>query len=913
MGDLMLETSFHREARPNATRAALHRSLSLTSTRWLAIAAIFAASLLWSTAATAQSPDTATLALNTNWQIQSSARIIGGGGSAISQAGFPSPEWYPATVPTTIVAALVDDKIYSDPYYAMALRSLPGVKYKIGDNFSDDEMPKDSPFRVSWWYRTQFTEPADWQGKSVWLNFRGINYRANIWVNGKQIAKSDDVAGAFRRYEFEIGALLQPGQANALAVEVFPPTPHDLAITFVDWNPLPPDKDMGIWGDVFLVASGPVAVRNPQVETKLDIPSFAVAHLTVRAEARNASARPVQGVLRGKIGDASFEQPVSLGPNENKEITFTPEQFPQLNFDHPKVWWPYGMGTQDMYDLRLEFDIGQEESDHASISFGIDQITSRLTDKKHLQFTVNGKDILVRGGGWTPDMMLREDPQRWEEDFRYVRGMNLNTVRLEGKLMSDQFFDLADRYGVLVMAGWCCCDHWEKWARWSPADRKVATASLHDQAARLRNHPSLLVWLNGSDNPPPAEIEKSYLAVLKSVHWPKPVISSASEKRTSVTGPSGVKMTGPYDYVPPDYWLEDHEHGGAFGFNTETSPGPAIPPIDSLKQMIPEKDLWPMNEYWDFHAGGGQFKNVDLYNETLFKRYGPAKNMADYEWKSQAAAYEGERAMFEAFGRNRGSATGVIQWMLNNAWPSIIWHLYDYYMRPGGGYFGTKKACEPLHVQYSYDDRSVVVVNDELTSFTGLKVTAKVYDVNATEKYTNSQAIDSPASSATVAFKVPDVKGISTTYFLNLTLEDSSSATVSSNFYWLSIKPDEMEWDGYNWYSTPQKAFADLHDLARLTPVSLKYSTDSTHNQSEGTTSVHVTNPTEHLAFMIHLRLTRGLGGSEVLPILWDDNYFELLPGESRDIKAVYRLHDLGDASPELEVSGWNVSGASPD
>ena len=909
----MFETSFRCEVRPNATRAALHRSQSLTSTRWLRIAATLAASLMWATAATAQSPDAASLALKTNWQIQSSARILGGGGNAISQPGFYSPDWYPATVPTTIVAALVDDKIYSDPYYAIALRSLPGVKYKIGDNFSDDEMPKDSPFRVSWWYRTQFTEPADWQGKSVWLNFRGINYRANIWVNGKQIAKSDDVAGAFRRYEFEVGALLRPGQANAVAVEVFPPTPHDLAITFVDWNPLPPDKDMGIWGDVFLVESGPVAVRNPQVETKLDIPNLAVAHLTVRAEARNSSSRAVEGVLRGKIGDADFEQPVSLGPSESKEITFTPEQFPQLNFEHPKVWWPYGMGAQDMYDLRLEFDIGQEESDHASLSFGIDQITSRLTGKNHLQFTVNGKDILIRGGGWTPDMMLREDPQRWEDDIRYVRGMNLNTVRLEGKLMSDQFFDLADRYGVLVMAGWCCCDHWEKWARWSPADRKVAAASLHDQAARLRNHPSLLAWLNGSDNPPPAEIEKSYLAVLKSVHWPKPVISSASEKRTSVTGPSGVKMTGPYDYVPPNYWLEDHEHGGAFGFNTETSPGPAIPPIDSLKQIIPEKDLWPINEYWDFHAGGGQFKNVDLYNETLFKRYGPAKNLADYEWKSQAAAYEGERAMFEAFGRNRGTATGVIQWMLNNAWPSIIWHLYDYYLRPGGGYFGTKKACEPLHVQYSYDDRSVVVVNDELTSFTGLKVTAKVYDVNATEKYTNSQAVDSPASSATVAFKVPDVKGLSMTYFLNLSLEDSSGAKVSSNFYWLSIKPDELEWDGYNWYSTPQKAFADLHDLARLTPVSLKYSTDSTHDQNEGTTSVHVTNPTDHLAFMIHLRLTRGMGGSEVLPILWDDNYFELLPGESRDIKAVYRLHDLGDASPELEVSGWNVSGASPD
>jgi exo-1,4-beta-D-glucosaminidase len=915
LGDFMSETSLRSGARPNATRAAYLRSRLLTFSSCVGALALGFAILAGPSSTHAQSGDSSTsiLALHANWQIQSSAKILGGGGSAISQPGFPSPEWYPATVPTTVVAALVDDKIYNDPYYGMAMRSLPGVKYKIGQNFSEDDIPKDSPFHVSWWYRTQFDVPAAWRGKSLWLNFRGINYRANIWLNGKQIAKAEDVAGAFRRYEYDVTSDVTPGEANALAVEVFPPTPHDLAITFVDWNPLPPDKDMGIWGDVFLTASGPVAIRNAEVETKFDLPNLDTAHLTVRAEARNATAQPVQGVLLGAIGDAAFDQPVSLGPHEAKEITFTPAQFHQLNFDHPKIWWPYSMGAQDMYDLYLEFDVGQAKSDQLTRHFGIDQITSRMTGKGHLQFSVNGKDVLVRGGGWTPDMMLREEPRRWEQDFRYVRGMNLNTVRLEGKLMSDEFFDLADRYGVLVMAGWCCCDHWERWSRWTGDERKVATASLRDQATRLRSHPSVLVWLNGSDNPPPADIEKAYLAVLKDVHWPKPVISSASEKKTSVTGPSGVKMTGPYDYVPPNYWLEDHEYGGAFGFNTETSPGPAIPPIDSLKQMMPEKQLWPVNEFWDFHAGGGQFKDVNIFNEALTKRYGPPRNLADYEWKSQAAAYEGERAMFEAFGRNRGTATGVIQWMLNNAWPSIIWHLYDYYLRPGGGYFGTKKACEPLHVQYSYDDNTIVVVNDELASYTGLKVTAKAYDINAAEKYSNSQTVDSPASSATVAFKVPEIKGISTTYFLKLTLEDSSGAAVSQNFYWLSTKLDELEWDGYSWYTTPQKAFADLHDLARLTPVSLKYSTDTIRHEVEGATSVHITNPSDRLAFMIHLRLTRGMNGPEVLPILWDDNYFELLPGESRDIKAVYRLSDLGNIAPELEVSGWNVSNASPD
>ena len=909
----MPKLSLRLETRLHAAQDVFHRAIGTISRCFLVAAVAFGAVTLWAGPAAAQTFKTPTLALKSDWKVQSSARIFGGGGTAISQPGFPAPDWYPATVPNTVVAALVDDKIYPDPNYGMNLRTYPGMSYKIGENFSWEEMRKDSPFRVSWWYRTEFQVPADWRGKSMWLNFRGINYRANIWLNGRQIANSNDVAGAFRRYEFEVSSALAIGKANALAVEIFPPTSHDLAITFVDWNPLPPDKDMGLWGDVFLVASGPVAVRNAQVETKLDLPSLDDAHLTVRAEAHNSTPQPVEGVLRGTLGDVKFEQSVSLAANETKEITFTPEQFAQLNLAAPHIWWPYGMGKQEMYYLQLEFNVGKRTSDRIGLRFGIDQITSRLTSKGGTQFSVNGKDVLIRGGGWTPDMFLHQDPTRWEDDLRYVRGMNLNTVRLEGKLMSDDFFDLADRYGILVMPGWCCCDHWEKWAKWKPEDRKVATASLHDQIARLRNHPSVFVWLNGSDNPPPAEIEKAYLEVLKQEHWPKPVLSSASEKRTSVTGPSGAKMTGPYDYVPPNYWLEDHEHGGAFGFNTETSPGPAIPTVDSLKRMLPEKELWPINDVWDYHAGGGQFKNLGLYNLALDKRYGPPKNLADYEWKSQATAYEGERAMFEAFGRNKGTATGVIQWMLNNAWPSTIWHLYDFYMRPGGGYFGTKKACEPLHVQYSYDNQSVVVVNDELTSFTGLKVTAKVYDINATEKFTHSETIDSPAGSVTTALKVPDVRGITTTYFLNLTLEDSTGAAVSSNFYWLSTKPDVLAWDAYTWYTTPQRSFADLRDLARLTPVTLKYSIDTQNEKDEGTTTVHVSNPSEHLAFLVHLRLTRGAGGHEILPVLWDDNYFELLPGESRYVKASYWLRDLGKDEPELEVSGWNVTSAAPN
>ncbi len=850
------------------------------------------------------------LILRDGWQIQSSTAVAAKA-NVVSQPGFNPQGWYPTSVPSTVLAALVENKVHPDPYFGMNLRLIPGTSYEIGRNFSNLPMPSDSPFRVSWWYRAEFRIPASMQGKTLWLHLNGINYRANIWLNGQQAASADEVAGAFRVYKFEITRNARVGEANCLAVEVFPPGPDDLAITWVDWNPAPPDKNMGLWQDVYLTSSGPVAVRHPQVITELDMPSLESARLTVTAEARNASDRAIRGTLRGVIETVRFSQTVELAPHEQKLVTFAPEQFPQLNFSRPRLWWPYQLGPQNLYQLELEFEVTGELSDRQVLSFGIQQVSSELTDKGHRLFKVNGRRILIRGAGWAPDMLLRSSPERLEAEFRYVKEMNLNTIRLEGKLESEEFFNLADRYGILIMPGWCCCDYWEKWPKWKPEDRTIAAASLTDQLLRLRNHPSVFVWLNASDNPPPPEIEQVYLEILQRYRWPKPILSSATAKPTTLSGATGVKMTGPYDYVPPSYWLTDTERGGAFGFNTETSPGAAIPPLESLKRMLPKEHLWPIDEYWSFHAGGGQFKDLKLFTAALNGRYGAARSVEDYVWKAQAMAYEGERAMFEAYGRNKYTSTGVIQWMLNNAWPSIIWHLYDYFLRPAGGFYGTKKACEPLHVQYSYDDRSVVIVNEHPRAFRGLKVTAKVYSFELAEKFSREAVLDVPEDSSVRAFLIPDISDLTTTYFLRLTLEDSSGKLVSSNFYWLSTKSDVLDWGKADWYYTPVKSYADLTGLEKLPPVKLKVSSRFEKRGEKGIAHVRIENPTRHLAFLVRLKVTQGKRGEEVLPISWQDNYFELMPGEKRGITGSYRIKDLKGFRPSVEVDGWNVSGTA--
>ncbi len=857
--------------------------------------------------------------LREGWLLESSCKVDAPG-DVISSSKFSPKDWHEVTVPTTVVAALVSDKTLPDPFPGMNLRQFPGLSYPIGANFSNIPMPPDSPYLVSWWYRNQFAAPASDKGKTVWLNFKGINYRANIWLNGKQIANSNDVAGAWRTYEFNVTDAIKPGGENFLAVQVFAPTENDLAITFVDWNPAPPDKNMGLWREVYLTTSGPVAVRYPTVISKLNLPDNNQAQLTVTAQLKNSTDHPVNGKLKGQIDKIAFEQDVELAPNESKDVVFAPEKFEQLNISNPRLWWPAQMGEPHLYPLMMEFTTNGAVSDRSESHFGIREITSELNSTGGRAFHVNGKNILIRGGGWTPDMMVRENSQRLHDEFRYVRDMGLNTVRLEGKLETQEFFDLADQNGILVMAGWCCCDFWERWPRWKPADYEIAKQSLRDQIYRLRSHPSLILWLNGSDNPPPPDVEQMYLDIEKQLLWPNPVISSATGKPTSVTGHSGVKMTGPYEYVAPEYWEDDTAKGhpgskqcnaggcgGAYGFNTETSMGPAVPPVDSIEAMVGKDHLWPIDDVWNYHAGGGEFKTIHVFSEALAKRYGSSDNVEDFAEKSQLQTYEGVRAMYEAYSRNKYQSTGVIQWMLNNAWPSMIWHLYDYYLRPGGGYFGAKKAMEMLHPVYGYDDHSIWLVSSQYTDAKNLKLITKIYNLDMTEKFSQENPADAPADSTAKIFTLPDVAGLTPTYFLVLRLEDSAGKQVGSNFYWLSTKPETIDWAKSTWWMTPTDSFADYTALSQLPKVKLKFTDHTEHAGGESITHVTVENPSQNLAFFVRLKVNKGSHGEEMLPVVWQDNYISLLPGEKREITATYRTSELGAADPVVKISGWNV------
>jgi exo-1,4-beta-D-glucosaminidase len=842
-------------------------------------------------------PSSARFPLEKGWAIRSSCDVHARG-EEISRAGFDTSGWLKTSVPATALGAQVAAGRFENPYFGKNLLKIPGTDYPEGKIYANLPLTANSPYRCSWWYRTEFELPSDWR-QMTWMHFNGINYRASIWVNGTLIANDQQVIGAYRSYEFEISKLLHPGK-NAVAVETFVQTETDLGINFVDWNPAPADKSLGLWRDVYLERSGPIRLSNPAVLTKFADDQLSAADLTVVADLTNATGEAQQGVVRGRIGATAFEKTVELAPHETKTVRFTPDDFPVLHFVSPSVWWPYQYGKPALENLELSVDVAGKRSETRSLRFGIREVSGKINEKGALQIQINRRNILIRGGGWSPDMFYREPKGRMMQELEYVKQMHLNTVRLEGKLGSEDLFDAADEMGILVMAGWCCCDHWEHWSKWTPRDHEIATASLFSQISRLRAHPSVFVWLNGSDNPPPADVEQAYIAVLKERDWQNPYVSSASATPTTVTGPSGVKMSGPYDYVPPEYYyLDKNKRGGAYGFNTETSPGPAIPSAQCIRQTLPQGSWWPIDDEWNYHAGMGKFAQYNIFTDAMGRSLGPASNLENYARKSQLMAYDAERAMFEAYSANKYTSTGVIQWMLNNAWPSFIWHLYDYYLTPGGGYFGTRKANELLHVQYRYDERTVDVVNSTLDARKQLAVAASLYDLAGKRIYADKTTVDLGPDGVARTLTVP---GQTATAFLKLELRDAAGKLLSDNFYVLPAKLADLEWEKSNYFYTPANSYGDLHDLAQLP----KATVNSTARYGAGKGVVRLTNTGEGVAFFLHARAVKRGTDEEIAPVHWSDNFVSLLPGESREL--TYELPAFSGGPVSVKLDGWNLA-----
>ena len=836
-----------------------------------------------------------TLTLSNGWQVQSSAEVSVTG-DVLSTPTADVSGWYAASVPSTMMGVLTTDGVEPE--------ALTAEDYQRIDK---------RRFDVSWWYRTTFkVESSKFKVESskehVLLSFDGICYRANIWLNGHLVAGKDDVAGTYRQFTFDVTPYVQDN--NVLAVEVFRAQLGEPNIGFVDWNPRPADESMGLFREVTVKTCGDVSVSHSSVRSRVNTETLQEAWLTIDAEVTNLTDKPVAGVLRGTFDGRKLTTPVTLKPHERRLVTLAAD----THVEKPRLWWCHTLGKPELYDLHMEFEQGGVVTDAENVRFGIRDIKSHLTPEGYRTFTLNGRDVLLRGAGWTDDIYLRDTPERNRQQLEYVRDMNMNTVRLEGFWGTSQsIYDLCDELGLLLLAGWSCHWEWEDYLG-APCDPHfggitseeniaLIAQSFADQVLWLRHHPSIIAWFVGSDRLPVPDLEQRYRKFLATCD-DRPVVISAKQMESTISGLSGSKMEGPYDYVAPAYWYDPQAPGGAFGFNTETGVGAQLPVKESLEKMLRSKSLWPVDERWNIlcTASSSEMNTLARLTEVINARFGASKTIDEYLHRADLLSYEGTKAMFEAFRVSIPRATGIIQWMLNSARPSVYWQLYDYYLQPNAAYYAVKRGNQPVQLIYDYQRRAVFAVNETRQDVT---LNAAMRLIAGTVDQQDQNTLTLAAGSVVKAFDVSATSDV----FLFLKASDIAGAEIAVNDYFLPTERDVYDWEKTNWVTTPITRYASYRALNNLPRVTCQLTSKRDNSQRSKVNGqkyeLTITNSSPTVAFFQRL-VVRDAKGTLVCPAYWSDNYVTLAPGEKRTITCLLPMTD-NDADVHFEIEAFKL------
>jgi len=886
-------------------KVSVRRIMSISAFTGLAI--LGTGGRLWATVQTDQVP------ITSGWEMQDAAKLpqsTPGTGAVISGLKYKTQHWYPAVVPGTVLTTLVKNGVYPEPLYS--------------ENNRPDRIPE-SLNKTSYWYRTVVEIPVAYRGRHTWLNLDGINYSAEVWVNGTYLGT---MRGAFKRGTFDVTDEVKPGTKAAIAVHVVPQPhpgdPHEHTIadgmgpnggitaidgpTFLstigwDWLPAIRDRNSGIWDKVYLSSTGPVVVKDPLVTTDLPLPRIDSADVTISTTLENVTDVAQKGTLHASFGNVTVEKDLELAPKSSQTVSLDTKAFPGLHIENPKLWWPNGYGPQNLSDLHLSFEQGKSTSDVRNLSFGVREITYSVPDSDNLTISVNGVRVFIRGGDWGLDEGLKRIPrERLEAQIRMHQMANMNLIRnWVGQSTGEDFYELCDKYGILL---------WDEFFQPNPSDGPDPTdlptymANVRDKILRYRNHASIAIWCARNEGFPPKEIDDQ-LRVLMAELEPR------RRYQPSSTSGAGVNSGGPYRWrIPQEYYV----FGEAFKTEIGSS---SIPTIESIQGMLLHKDWEQINDAWAEHDLARGASAGDTYPATLAARYGKTANLADFVRKSQLANYEAYRAMYE--GRNAklfNPSTAVITWMSNPAQPSFVWQLYHHDLEPNAALFAVMKAGEMVHVQLNEASGSLQVINNRPEILKGATVHVAVYGPQGELKLEKDFEVTGPASTAIDLGQVEPPGGrceewdpkckemMGHVRFISLILKDAGGKLLSRNFYWRGAltEPD------------------NLQELDTMKTATIEAHAD--RQDSEGKTHITVTlhNPGTQIALMAHLQLRRSVTvkpeGERVLPVYYSDNYVSLVPGESRTITIEAAVADLRGKAPVIAVDGWNVglqnSGTSP-
>lgn len=810
------------------------------------------------------------------WRLQRDS-LVTADGKALSQAGFADRDWLPATVPGTVLSSYFDDGAIPDPNYG-------NNQLAISDSF----------FWADFWYRDEFIAPPVAAGQHAWLNFTGINWKAEVFMNGEQLGRID---GGFMRGSFDVTDKIRPGRTNALAVRILKnatpgsvkektfaspdlnggalgadnPTYH--ATAGWDWIPTMRGRDTGIWSDVYLSTSGPVTLENPSVTTTLPLPDTSRADVAIEATLRNSGSQAVAGTLRGRFGDAAFETGVTVEPGASKTVRFDPATAPSLRLEHPKLWWPAGYGDQNLYPVELSFVVAGKVSDAKRFQAGVRQFTYS-EEGNALRIWINGRRFIARGGNWGfPESMLRYRAREYDVAVRYHKDMNFTMIRnWVGQTGDDAFYDACDKYGIVVWQDFWLANPVDGP---NPDDNALFLDNARDFILRIRNHPSVGLYVGRNEGNPPPPIEEGLRSLTASLHAGLHYIPN------SAMGP--VSGGGPYRTQFPKFYFQQR---ATPKLHSELGM-PNVVTLDSLKQMMPEADMWPLGDVWgihDFTITGAQ--GAAAWRDMIDKTYGGAKNAAEFVKLSQFIDYDGYRAMFEAQGKNR---MGLLLWMSHPCWPSFVWQTYDYYFDQSGGYFGSKKGSEPLHIQWNPITDSVEIVNYSAGSANGLVAQAEILNMDGSRKWEKTAAVDSSEDSVQSPIKLEYPAGLTPVHFIRLKLT-RGGRTVSDNFYLRGLE---------------EHNFRAIRDLPE---VNVTASVKAELQGARWILTTELNNASSHPALMVRVKAVREKSGDRILPSLNTDNYVALMPGERRSIRTEVADADTRGERPRIVVEGFNVT-----
>ena len=814
------------------------------------------------------------------WRLQRDS-LVSANGETLSKAGFRDDDWIIATVPGTVLTSYYNVGAVPDPNYG-------ANQLAISDSF----------FGADFWYRNEFIPPAAGPRQHVWLNFDGINWKAEVFLNGEKVGR---IEGGFMRGRFDVTRLLQPGRKNALAVRIEKnatpgsvkekiyespdvnggalgadnPTYH--ATIGWDWIPTMRGRDTGIWKNVYLTVSGPVTIESLFVKSSLPLPDTSRADVSVTVTLRNHDAQAVNGTLRGRFGDVRFETPVALDAGAEKTVKLDPSTHAGLRLQNPKLWWPAGYGDANLYPVELRFEMeGGKLSDTASFQSGIRQF-AYSEDGGVLKMWINGRRFIPRGGNWGfGESMLRYRAREYDAAVRYHRDMNFNMIRnWVGQIGDDEFYEACDRHGIVVWQDFWLANPWDGP---DPDDNAMFLGNVKDYVRRIRNHPSIGLYCGRNEGYPPKPLDDGIRQTLAELHPGLHYISSSAD--------DVVSGHRPYQAIPvKQYFIER----ATTRFHSEMGM-PNIVTMDSLRLMMPESAMWPQGGMWGLHdfclkgaQGGASFI------ERIRNSYGGAENVEQWLQLAQFVNYEGYRAMFEAQSRNR---MGLLIWMSHPAWPSFVWQTYDYYLEPTAAYFGAKKASEPLHIQWNPASDTIEVVNYSGGNARNLTARVELLNLDGSIQWEKTASVDSSEDSTTSPIKMEYPASLSAVHFLRLQLKRGTDI-VSENFYWRGVEEGN---------------FRALRDLPK---VKLDASTTAKREGDRWRLATELRNNSKTPALLVRLKAVREKSQDRILPALYSDNYISLMPGERRTIVTQLQHADTRGEQPRIVVEGFNTSSAT--